>query len=255
VAGTALTQQTTKNKGRGSPQSKLDKQGSREAEHDQKRGQLQQRAGMPQEIVHYSRAEPVWTGGLKELRHLQENSPGVVAEVYRAQQEGRRPSDQQLRQGCAELRLYCQRWDSLRIEPNGLLSMSVAATRGLPAGEKVVCPTAIRRKLVWDTHKQAHAGAQRVLAKIQLQWYWPYMEPEIRRRVRQCETCQADKYGCPPDEAGRWKKNIKGPWQVEAVNLVGSMCGAPQGNVVGRGRLLLAREVCPPAPRPPPPLL
>jgi len=42
---------------------------------------------------------------------------------------------------------------------------------------------------------------------------------------------------------------------VEAVNLVGSMCGAPQGDVVGRGRLLPAREVCPPAPRPPPPLL
>jgi len=89
----------------------------------------------------------------------------VVAEVYRAQQEGQRPSDQQSRQGCAELRLYCRHWDSLRIEPNGLLTMSVAATRGLPAREKIVCPTAMRWKLVWDTHKQAHAGAQRVLAK------------------------------------------------------------------------------------------
>jgi len=47
VAGTAPTQQTTRNKGRGSPQSKLDKQDSREAEHDQKQGQLQQRAGIP----------------------------------------------------------------------------------------------------------------------------------------------------------------------------------------------------------------
>jgi len=47
VAGTAPTQQTTRNKGRGSPQSKPDKQDSREVEHDQKQGQLQQRAGMP----------------------------------------------------------------------------------------------------------------------------------------------------------------------------------------------------------------
>jgi len=31
---------------------------------------------MPQEVVQYSRAEPVWTGGLKELRHLKENSGG-----------------------------------------------------------------------------------------------------------------------------------------------------------------------------------
>jgi len=59
VAETALTQQTTKNKGRGSPQSKPDKQDSREAEHDQTQGQLQQRAVMPPEVVHYSRAEPV----------------------------------------------------------------------------------------------------------------------------------------------------------------------------------------------------
>jgi len=83
---------------------------------------------MAQEVVHYSRAEPVWTGGLQELRHLQVNSPGVVAEVYRAQQTGRRPSDQQLRQRCAELRLYCRHWDSLRIGLNGLLTISVAAT-------------------------------------------------------------------------------------------------------------------------------
>jgi len=72
VAGTALTQ----NQGRGSPQFKLDKQDSRETGHDQTQGQLQQRAVTPQEIVHYSRAKPVWTGDLTELRHLQENSPG-----------------------------------------------------------------------------------------------------------------------------------------------------------------------------------
>jgi len=210
---------------------------------------------MPQEIVHYSRDELVWTGDLTELRHLQENSPGVVAEVYRAQQEGQQPSDQQLRQGCAELRLYCRRWDSLRIGPSGLLTMSVAATRGLPAGVKIVCSTAMRRKLVWATHKQAHAGAQRVLTKLQLWWYWPYMESEIRRRVRQCETCQANKHGRPPDKAGRWRRHVERPWQVEAVNPAGSMCGAPQRDVVRRGRPLPGREVCQPAPKPPPPLL
>jgi len=81
--------------------------------------------------------------------------------------------------------------------------MSVAATPGQPAGERVVCPSAIRRKLVWDTHKQAHARAQGVLTKLQLRWYWPYMEHEIRRKVRQCETCQVNKHGHSPDEAER----------------------------------------------------
>jgi len=114
---------------------------------------------------------------------------------------------------------------------------------------------AIRRKLVLDTHKQAHAGAQKVLTRLQLRWYWPYMEHEIRRRVRQCETCQANKHGRPPDEAGRWKQNVVGPWQVEAINLVGGVHMAPRGDVVGREWPLPAREARPPAPRPPPPFL
>jgi len=70
VAGTAPTKQTTRNKGRGSPQCKPDKQDSREDEHDQNQGQLQQRASMPPEVVQYPRAESVWNGGLKELRHF-----------------------------------------------------------------------------------------------------------------------------------------------------------------------------------------
>jgi len=80
VARTAHTQ----SQGRGSPQSKPDKQDSREAGHDQTQGQLQQRAVTPSELVHHSRAVTVWTGDLTELRHLQENYLGVVAEVYRA---------------------------------------------------------------------------------------------------------------------------------------------------------------------------
>jgi len=57
VAGTDLTQRTTRKKGRGSPQSKPDKQDSREAEHDRNQGRLQQRAGMPPEVVQYLRAK------------------------------------------------------------------------------------------------------------------------------------------------------------------------------------------------------
>jgi len=40
VAGTALTQRATRKKGRGSPQSKPDKQDSLETKHDRNQGQL-----------------------------------------------------------------------------------------------------------------------------------------------------------------------------------------------------------------------
>jgi len=127
----------------------------------------------------------------------------VVADVYRAKKGGQRPSEEQLRQGCAELRLYCQCLDSLRIGPDGLLNITLAATARHPDRKRVVCPAAIRLELVWDTHKQAHAGAQKVLHKLQLQWYWPNMERDVRLRVKRCEICQASKHGCFPGEAGR----------------------------------------------------
>jgi len=57
------------------------------------------------------------------------------------------------------------------------------------------------------------------------------MEHDVRRRVRQCETCQANKHGRPPGEAGRWKQNVEGPWQAEAVDLVGSVSMTLQGDV------------------------
>jgi len=107
----------------------------------------------------------------------------------------------------------------------------------------------MRRKLVWDTHKQAHAGAQRVLSNIQLRWYWPWMESEIRCRVRQCETCRASQHGRPPDQTRRWKRPVEGPRQVEAVNLAGNRRGTPRRDVVRRGGPLPAREVRRPAPK------
>ena len=66
---------------------------------------------------------------------------------------------------------------------------TLAATAGGSERDRVICPTAIRRELIWDTHEQAHAGVQRVLAKLRLQWYWPSMERDVRLRVKRCEIC------------------------------------------------------------------
>jgi len=59
----------------------------------------------------------------------------------------------------------------------------------------------------------------------------------------------------PPDGAGRRRRNAKEPWQVKAVDLVGGVSMAPQGDVAGRKRPLPPRETRSPAPWLPPPLL
>jgi len=128
----------------GPPRSELETLAHPGVGYDWDQGQLKQKADKPLEVVQNLRANPVLAGNIKELRKLQENLPGVVANVYRAKKEGRRPSKKQLRQGCAELCLYCQRWDSLRIGQNGVLTMTLAATDRHPERKRVVCPAAIR---------------------------------------------------------------------------------------------------------------
>jgi len=159
-----------KKRDEGPPRSKLRTLAHPQIEYDWDQSQLHQRTVTSSEAVNYLRANPVLADNVRELRRLQENTPGVVADVYRAKKGGQRPSEKQLRQGCAEFRLYCQRWDSLRIGPDGLLTITLAATDGSFERNRVICPTAICRELIWDTHKQAHAGAQRVLTKLRLRW-------------------------------------------------------------------------------------
>jgi len=182
----------------GPPRSELETLGCPEISYDWDQGQLRPRVDPPPEAVNNLRVNPVLAHNARELQKLRKGLPGVVADVYRAKRGGQRPSEEQLRQGCAKLRLYCQRWDSLRIGLDGLLTISLAADEGHPERKRVICPTAIRRELVWDTHKQAHAGVQRVLTKLRLRWYWPNMKRDVRLRIKQCEICQASKHGRLP---------------------------------------------------------
>jgi len=131
------------------------------------------------------RTNPMVYQSVKELCRLQETLPGTVADIFRAKKEGRRPSEEQQRQWDAEFQFFCRHWNSLQICPDGLLTMTLAADNRQQERDRVVCPRILRRELIWDTHKQAHAGASRVIRCLQMRWYW------------QCEVCQASKHGAP----------------------------------------------------------
>jgi len=74
--------------------------------------------------------------------------------------------------------------------------------------------------LIEEVHQQAHGEAQQVLTELQLLWYWPNMEREVRRRVRQCKVCQASEHGRSPDRVEQQRQSAKGPWQTETADLV-----------------------------------
>jgi len=184
--------------------------------------------GQNAEAVRTLRANPILAGNNSELRKLQENLLGVVADVYRAKKEGRRPSEEQLRQGCAEFQLFCQHWDSLRIDGDRLLTITLASNGRQPERERVVCPAAIRRELIWDTHKQAHTGVQRVFVKLQFRWFWRKMGRDVRLKVRQCEGPVS--MAVPLVKRGGGGYIAGQRWQVVAVDLVDPMPLTPDGN-------------------------
>jgi len=132
----------------GPPRSELEALVHPGIEYDWDQSQLQQKADTPPEVVQNLHTNPALAGNVRELQRLQESLPGVVADVYRAKKEGQQLSEEQLRQGCAELRLYCQRWDSLRIGQDGLLTMTLAANSRHPERKRVVCPAAIHQELI-----------------------------------------------------------------------------------------------------------
>jgi len=120
------------------------------------------------EAVKNLHANPTLLRNVKELCRLQATLPGVVADLVRAKKEGRRPSEAEQRVNSAKFKYFCDCWDSLRFNSDGLLTITLAASTNHSEGERVVCPSALRQELIWDTHKQAHAGAGRVTRCLKL---------------------------------------------------------------------------------------
>jgi len=107
------------------------------------------------EAVNNLHANPTLLRNVKELCRFQATLPGVVADLVRAKK-----AKQQVKS--AEITYFCDRWDSLRFNSDGLLAITLAAGTNRSKRERIVYPSALRRKLIFNTHKQAHARAGRV---------------------------------------------------------------------------------------------
>ena len=117
---------------------------------------------------------------------------------------------------------------SMRITGQGVLQVCLAFNGN--SRWCTVCPPAWRDGVVQEAHLLAHAGVQKTLKRIQLNWYWPGMTAEVRRHVQCCEICQRAKTGGLHPAQGRRRLHAGRPWQKLAVDLVGPMPETPRGN-------------------------
>jgi len=114
-------------------------------------GQL--RSKPPTKAVNNLHANPTLLRNVKELCRLQATLPGVVADLVRAKKEGRRPSEAEQWVKYAEFKYFCDHWDSLQFNGDGLLTITLATGANHQERERVVCPFALRQELIWETHK------------------------------------------------------------------------------------------------------
>ena len=157
---------------------------------------------------------------LQQIKKIQAKNPVAqnqatgehpVAKIYRALQTGEPLSAEKLQLGGTELKRLYTRKEALRIRTDGVLEIRLVINK--KARWCIVCPSSIKKTVIWETHELAHSGMNRTVARLQLAWCSTGMVAEVRRLLPTCEVCQMAK-----------------PGGKVAIDLVGPMPRTQKGN-------------------------
>ena len=192
---------------------------------------IEQRDGGPthDEIARMYSLDLVDLGvSLSSLWEAQADGSSAVAEIYRCVKVGLEPTEEQLEGADMEFRRLAKLQSSMRLTDQGILQVCLAFNN--QSRWCTICPKAWRSGVVQEAHVMAHAGVQKTIKRLQLNWYWPGMTADVRRYIGQCEICQRAKTGGLQPAQGRRRLYAGRPWQKVAVDLVGPMPETPRGN-------------------------
>ena len=158
---------------------------------------------------------------LQQIREIQAKNPAAqdqatgehhVAKIYKALQTGEPPSTEELQLGGTELKRLYARKKALRIRTDGVLEIRLVINEKVRWS--VACPPPSTRKTaIWETHRLAHSGMNRTVARLQLTWYWPGIVAEVRRLLMTCKVWPSQKEishavaesgSTPADPGKRW---------------------------------------------------
>jgi transposase InsO family protein len=161
----------------------------------------------------------------KELLAAQKDGRGAIAIIYELVKRHDTLNQARLNMSSEELKQLHHRLEAMRIREDGILEIQVQKNKW-----RIICPVAFRNTVIWDSHKQAHTGVFRTTKRIQLHWYWPRMNANIRQLVKTCEICQMAKNGGNQHPMSKQRLYAGRPWQKVAVDLVGPLPETPRGN-------------------------
>lgn len=107
--------------------------------------------------------------------------------------------------------------------------------RNDPNQWKLVVPQTRRREVLRECHDEptaGHLGIFKTMNRVMDLYYWPNMRRDIKKYVRRCRICAAQKVSCQarPGFMGK-QKRVSWPWQVIACDIIGPMPKSARGNM------------------------
>lgn len=92
-------------------------------------------------------------------------------------------------------------------------------------GNKLICPVSLRKKLIEEAH-QGHLGIVKTKERLRSSFWWPGMDLEIEREVREHLQCRvSDKVLSPRTLPMVCRRLPNAPWQDVAMDIVGPLSG------------------------------
>jgi len=105
---------------------------------------------------------------------------------------------------------------------------------GFETRRRVVVPTSFRRSVMWNAHNSSfggHAGRDRTIARLQLDYYWPGMVMDVRAWCKTCQDCQKVR-ATRPRNRGLMQLPAPAvkPFQTVGIDLLGPLPLSLKGN-------------------------
>lgn len=98
---------------------------------------------------------------------------------------------------------------------------------------KLCVPEPLRRKVLSENHDAptaGHLGIAKTIARITENYYWPGMNGDISRYVRNCVSCQEFKTSQGTIHGKMGTCNASQPWEYVSMDIVGPLVRSSRGN-------------------------
>ena len=160
----------------------------------------------------------------EEFRKAQEDDK-VLSKVRYYWRLGRPPSDREL----PAVKDYCKK--ELIMDKSGLLMIKYS--RGRDTVKQLLVPDILIPRILQKAHDDAsHFAADKTLARIRMQYYWPTLCKDVGAWCRTCIKCQQRKHPSKQARAPLQYFPIAGePGQMVAIDFVGPLVESTQGNL------------------------